>query len=204
MISIVIADDHPMFIDGVKTVLADEQDIFIAGEALNGMQVLELLNSTPADIILLDINMPVMDGLQTAEAIKQRYKNVKVIMLTQFGERGLVRKCMEMGAEGYLLKDCTKDVLISAIKTVNMGDTFYKFNNGTFINDKCKKGNQKLTQRELQVLRLMVKDMNYWEITKELRISIYAVRTYRDRLLTKTGTSTIAGLVQWANDNAVL
>ena len=204
MINIVIADDHPMFIDGVKTVLADVPDIHIAGEALNGLQVLELLNTTPADIVLLDINMPVMDGLQTAEAIKQRYKNVKIIMLTQFGERGLVRKCMEMGAEGYLLKDCTKDVLISAIRTVNKRDTFYKFNNGSIINEKCKKENQKLTTRELQVLRLMVKDMNYWEITKELRISIYAVRTYRDRLLTKTGTSTIAGLVQWANDNEVL
>jgi DNA-binding NarL/FixJ family response regulator len=193
-----------MFIDGVKTVLADVPDIQITGEALNGKQVLELLKTIPADIVLLDINMPELDGIETARFIKKSYNQVKIIMLTQFGERGFVRKCIEIGVEGYLLKDCSKEELISAIRTVKMGNTLYKFNNSSVNNDKCKKDIQKLTQRELQVIRLMVRDMTYWEITKELRISIYAVRTYRDRLLTKTGTSTIAGLVQWANDNEVL
>ena len=133
MINLIIADDHPIFIDGLKTVLADVPDINITGEAQNGKQVIELLEYKQADVVLLDIRMPEMDGIETAKEIKKRYPHVKIIILTQFGEKCLVKNFMELGVDGYLLKDCSQQDLINAIKTVLLHQAYMLLNHGLII-----------------------------------------------------------------------
>jgi DNA-binding NarL/FixJ family response regulator len=206
MINIIIADDHPMFIDGVRTVLADVPDIRIAGEALNGLQALELLNTTHADIVLLDINMPVMDGLQTAESIKQRYKNIKIIMLTQYDEKGFIKRCKALGVEGYLLKDCEKQILVNAIHLVYCGGTLYgtknSNNNGYAVPNLNNK--ELITEKEKQLLMLITEEKCNEEIARKLCISANTIKKRRDRLLAKAGVKNTAGLIYWAMKNNLL
>ncbi len=202
MINIVIADDHPIFIDGIKTALKDEQEISIIGEALNGKQVLELLKYKKADIILLDINMPEMDGLETAEAIKRRFPKVKVIMLTQYNEKRLVKKCLDLGVESYLLKDCGKPELIKAIRSIASGGIWFQANgrkNG--YGDYLRNDLPALTKNELLVLKMMASEFCNSEIAKEMNISINTVRSYKERLKQKSGSRTSVGLIKWAVEN---
>ncbi len=103
MINLIIADDHQIFIDRVKTVLADVPDINIIGEALNGEHLLDLLKTKQADVVLLDINMPIMDGLEAASIIKEKHNKTKTIILSQYNDKGLVKKAKEYGCSGYLL-----------------------------------------------------------------------------------------------------
>jgi DNA-binding NarL/FixJ family response regulator len=206
MIKIFIVDDHPMFIDGVKTVLLDVPDIQIAGEALNGKDALELLNTIHADIVLLDINMPVMDGLQTAELIKQTFKNVKVIMLTQYDEKRFSQKCFEMGVKGYLLKDCEKHDLVNAIKIVFNGGIQYctkqGHNNGYAVPNLNNK--ERITEKEKQLLMLIAEEKCNDEIARKLDISSNTIKKRRDRLMAKAGVKNTAGLIYWAMKNNLL
>ncbi|MBN2172940.1 MAG: response regulator transcription factor [Bacteroidales bacterium] len=204
MIRLIIADDHPIFIDGLKTVLMFEPDIKIIGEAQNGKQVLELLERCIADIALLDIRMPVLDGIETAKIVKSKYKKIKIIILTQFGDRGFIRKCNEIGVDGYLLKDCSKDELVDAIKIVYNEGTYYKIKGSIATNSKEKFEAKLLSKRENQVLHLLLKDKNCEEIGAELGLKTNTIRTYRERLMSKAGVKTIASLIHWAGSNDLL
>jgi DNA-binding NarL/FixJ family response regulator len=202
MINLIIADDHPIFIDGLKTVLADVSDIQIAGEALNGKQVLELLKTVAADIVLLDIKMPELDGIETARLIKKKYINLKMIMLTQFGEKRFITKCLEIGVQGYLLKDSGKDELTKALKTVYEGGSWFKFNSPS-LNDlySAESNLPKLTANELKVLKLIVNERCNNDIAQLLNIEVNTVKSYKERPKEKTGSTTIIGLVRWAVEN---
>ncbi|MEZ5198507.1 MAG: response regulator transcription factor [Bacteroidales bacterium] len=208
MINLIITDDHPIFIDGLKTVLSNVTGIAIVGEALNGKQLLELLEDSLADIVLLDINMPEMDGLETAQIVKQQYSYVKIIMLTQFGEKRFIKKCMEMGVEGYLLKDCEKQELIKAIIAVYMGGIFYNANcqpeSGFFAPVVDDHNPFHISEKEKQVLKLIAEEKCNTEIAKKMSISINTVKTYRERLMLKSGTKNTAGLMYWAVKNKLL
>jgi DNA-binding NarL/FixJ family response regulator len=199
MINIIIADDHPIFIDGLKTVLTDVPDIIITGEAQNGKQVLELVETKPADIILLDINMPKMDGIDTAKAIKNNSSHIKIIMLTQFGEKRFLRKCMEIGVEGYLLKDCGKEELINTIRKVfDGGFQFTSKNSNNSGLYSFQNSNNHISEKEKQVLKLIAEEKCNPDIAKVMTISVNTVKTYRERLMIKSGTKTTAGLILWA------
>ncbi len=201
MINLIIADDHPIFIDGLKTVLADVPDINITGEAQNGKQVIELLEYKQADVVLLDIRMPEMDGIETAKEIKKRYPHVKIIILTQFGEKCLVKNFMELGVDGYLLKDCSQQDLINAIKTVNNGGTWFEIHNKINITTLDK---PKISKREKEVLKLIAREKCSKEIATELKLSVNSVHTYRERLLAKAGVKNTAGLIYWATKNNLI
>ena len=200
MINLIIADDHQIFIDGIKTVLVDEPDINVAGEALNGKQVLNLLKIKPVDVVLLDIEMPEMDGLETAEIIQKQYPDVKTIILTNYNNKGFVNKAQKYGCTGFIVKDTSKKELVNAIEVASRGGTYYdpkivkktKFDNYKAI---------KLSTREKQILKYIINEKTNNEISKEMKISKNTVRTYKERLLNKTGNTTIAGLVKWAVKN---
>lgn len=198
MIKIIIVDDHQLMIDGIQTTLNDEPDIHIIGTALNGKLLLELLGNQKPDIILLDIMMPELDGFETLKIINKNFPITKVIMLSQFGERGMIKRSIEFGASGYLLKDCGKHVLINAIKTVSGGGTWYE------IHDKFNFQNidiPKLSDREKEVLQLIFMEYNKKEIAKKLNISNSTVNTYHARLMQKAGVKNDIGLYKWATEN---
>jgi DNA-binding NarL/FixJ family response regulator len=200
MINIIIADDHKIFIEGIRTTLSDVDDIYIAGQALNGAELLVRLENIEADVVLLDINMPGIDGLQAAEAIKKNFKDVKIIMLTQYDEKRFMKKCREIGVEGYLLKTCDKNELVNTIINVHNGGSFYTGVNGKttgypvpdLLN--C----VRITGKEEEVLQLIADEKCNDEIAKELNIEKTTVKTHKRRMLWKTGAKTITGLVVWA------
>lgn len=201
MIKIIIVDDHPLMIDGIKTALSDVQDIIIIGEALNGKQLLVLLENKNPDIILLDIKMPELDGIEVLKIVKKEFENIKIIMLSQFGDRGFIKRCIELEASGYLLKDCGKHDLINAIKTIYDGGTWFE------IHDKFKIQNiekPKLSDREKEVLQLIFMEYDKKEIAKKLNISNSTVNTYHARLLQKAGVQNDIGLYKWAIENKII
>ncbi len=205
MINIIIADDHQMFIDGVKALLAGEQDMRVTGEALNGKQVLALLEKEQADVILLDVNMPEMDGIETTRHIRQRWPDVKILMLTMYNNQEFIFGLMNAGASGYILKNTGRAELLEAIHAVTKGKTFYsKEVTETILQNFTKKpGEQKveaaqLTEREKDVLKLIAQEYNTQEIAAKLYISPNTVETHRKNLLSKLHAKNIAGLVRFA------
>jgi DNA-binding NarL/FixJ family response regulator len=128
MINLVIADDHPIILDGIKSLLKSETDINLIGAANNGQELLEIVEKKTPDIVLLDISMGDISGLEVAKIIKEKQKKVKVLFFTQFHDRMLITKSIEVGAKGYVIKNVSKQELIDAIHLVNKGelDFFYK------------------------------------------------------------------------------
>ncbi|MEZ5198672.1 MAG: response regulator transcription factor [Bacteroidales bacterium] len=204
MIKVIIVDDHPLMLDGIRTALSDSSEIKIIGEALNGKDLIKLLDIHIPHIILLDIMMPELDGIDTLKIVKKKFSDVRVIILTQFRERRFIKNCIALGAEGFLIKDCGGPILKEAIITVYKGGTY--FNSNTFrrnqLHEHLKPDN--LSKREYEILTLIAGDKQCKEIANILNLSINTVRTYRNRLLNKSGNNTLAGLVQWANDNNLI
>ena len=211
MIRIIIADDHLMFIDGIKALLGNEREIYIVGHALNGAEVLSLLEREKADIILMDVNMPVMDGIETTIEVRQKYPDVKIIMLTMHNNREFIYGLIHAGASGYILKNTGKEELMDAIRNVHKGKTFYSEDVKETImqNISQKPAKQKieaahLTDREKEVLKLIAMEYNTHEIAEKLFISTNTVETHRKNLLSKLNAKNIAGLVKFALQTGII
>jgi DNA-binding NarL/FixJ family response regulator len=205
MIQIIIADDHQMFIDGLKSLLSGEQDIEVVGEALNGLETLKLLETTHADLVLLDINMPEMDGIETTKQMQLKFPSVKILMLTMHNNTEFIFSLMNAGASGYILKNTGRIELIEAIHSVYAGKTFYsKEVSDTILQNISKKETDKkldevhLTDREKDVLKLIAQEYSTQEIATTLFISVNTVETHRKNLLGKLQAKNIAGLVKFA------
>jgi DNA-binding NarL/FixJ family response regulator len=205
MIRILIVDDHQMFIDGVKALLVNEKEIKVLGEALNGEAVLKLLEQVDVDIVLLDVNMPEMDGIEATKLIRQRYPSVKILMLTMYNNTEFIFGLMNAGASGYILKNTGKSELLDAIRSVHQGKTFYsKEVSDSILQNLPKNPNEKkleevhLTGREKDVLKLIAQEFSTQEIAAQLFISVNTVETHRKNLLSKLNAKNIAGLVKFA------
>ncbi len=209
MINIIIADDHQMFIDGIKSLLKTNKNMSIVGEANNGVQLLEVLAQTPADIILMDVNMPEMDGIEATKQVCQKYPNIKVLMLTMFNTRDYIEKLLRAGAHGYILKNTGKEELHEAIETLIRGESYFSKE----VTERIMEGLQKkkaaesnpmmveLTEREKDVLKLIAQELTTQEIADKLYISFHTVETHRKNLISKLGVRNIAGLVKYAMMN---
>lgn len=211
MINILIADDHQLLIDGIKATLAGIEDFKIVAEAYNGYQVIEKLDSgLPVDIIFMDINMPKLDGLSCTKMVHKKYPEVRIIALSQYDEKRLVKQMVKNGASGYLLKDTGKDDLEKAIRTVYGGESY--FSGGLslrLINQELKMEDTKslfpkLTEKEIGILRLIGKELSSQEIADKLFISFHTVESHRANLISKAGVRNTAGLIRWATENDYL
>ena len=211
MTRILIADDHQMFIDGVKSLLSSNKRFSVIGEAHNGEEVINILSKEKVDIVLLDMNMPVMDGMQTLKIIREKYPLMKVIMLTMFSTRDYIERLLKAGANGYILKNTGKDELTLGIDTVMRGESFFSKEVTERIMEglqgkktsSAKTGIVELTEREKQVLALIVKEMTTQEIADKLFISTNTVETHRKNLISKLNVRNIAGLVKYALQNGL-
>jgi DNA-binding NarL/FixJ family response regulator len=211
-IKVLITDDHALFRQGVKAALAHRSDIDLMGEAENGMQLLNLLKFLKPDVILLDIQMPIMDGIATLPEIKQMHPDIKVIMLTMHNEVTLINKLMAIGANSYLTKDSDSDTIYQAIKTCYENEFFFnEFTNRAMLSGLR---NQQtvmpveedidLSEKEIQVLKLMCEEKSTKEIAEIVDISPRTVEAIRDRLKMKTGSKTTAGLILYAVKNGII
>jgi len=201
---IIIADDHQMFIDGIQAVLAGAEGIEVVGEAHNGHAVLKLLETQPTDIVLMDINMPDMDGMAATEYIFEHYKDVKVLMLTMYKKKEFITQMLEKGASGYILKNTGKEELIRAIRKVGTGATYYGEEVTAAIMESLREPAKKkqaeipLTKRETEVLKLIAQGHTNQEMADKLFISLYTVETHRKNLVGKLDIRNTAKLVQYA------
>lgn len=207
VIKVAIADDHTMFRSGVKTALSAQKDIHMVAEAENGMQLLNLLKHIQPDVVLLDIQMPIMDGLTTLPEIKKLYPNVKVIMLSMHNDHSMISRMMEIGANSYLTKESGAEKIYEAIKQVYEHEFFFNdLTNKALLSglrnkthtDSHKPAEVHLNEKEITILRLMCEEKSTKEIADIVDLSPRTVEAIRDKLKTKTGTKSMAGLVMYA------
>ena len=206
VIKVAIADDHTLFRTGVKTSLSIRKDIQMVAEAENGMQLLNLLKHIKPDVVLLDIQMPIMDGLSTLPEIKKLYPEVKVIMLSMHNDHSMITKMMEIGANSYLTKESDSETIYQAIKTCHEDDFFFNdLTNKALLNGLRNKrapepepAEVQLSEKEITILRLMCEEKSTKEIADIVDLSPRTVEAIRDKLKSKTGAKSMAGLVMYA------
>lgn len=177
---VVIADDHRIVRDGIRWMLSEDASIEIAGEAESGEALLELLSDTPVDIVLLDVRMPGMSGLEALERIRPEFPQVRVIVLSMHDQPAYVRRAIELGASGYLLKNTGRDELVRALETVSDGGTYLQGDVvAPLITDVAANTSAlRLSPREREVLQLVAHGLENKQIAVELNISEATVKTY--------------------------
>jgi DNA-binding NarL/FixJ family response regulator len=206
-IKVFLVDDHKLFRNGLSLLLEGEKDIVVTGEAENGKQFCEATLKEIPDVVLMDIEMPEMDGFETTKLTCGKYPDIKIIALTMFGEEQYYLKMIEAGAKGFLLKDSDIEEVIKAIKTVYEGGTYFSqeilYNMVKNINEVRKEAGPpvQLSKREQEILELICKGYSNTEIASELNISKRTVEKHRSNILIKTQTYNTASLVMFAVEN---
>ena len=213
-IKVIIADDHVLYRAGVKTALSTKKDIKIIAEADNGMHLINLIKNIPVDVILLDIQMPVMDGIATLPEIKKISPHTKVIMLTFVEDQSMITKLMELGANSYLTKTSDSEIIYQAIRTCY--DQEYYFNSLTnkalltnlkqrhVVPTQMASQEVQLSDKETTILRLMCEEKSTKEIADMVDLSPRTVEAIRDKLKVKTGSKTTAGLIMYAVKHKII
>jgi len=213
VIKVAIADDHKIFRDGIKMALSGKKFLRIVWEAEDGKDLMHKMRLKLPDVLLMDIRMPEMDGVNAISLLRKEYENVKVIVLTMYDDQEMITKMMEMGANAYLTKTTDPEEIYNAILTC-MNDDFY-FNdlvNKAVLRRLQQKRPAKtffpnavnFSEKELKILRLIADDKTTEEISKEVYLSPRTIETIRQNMKTKVGAKTIAGLVMYAMRNKLL
>lgn len=209
-VKILMVDDHQMFIDGIKALLRKEDRYKITAEALNAKTALKLLDKEPFNIVITDISMPEMNGIELAKIIKEKYPQVKVLVLTMFNNQEVAEQVMISEAEGYILKNTGKKELVNALETISNNGTYYSREVLTHLMQKVKKEKEiekaciYLTERELEVLKLICNEYSSDQIAEILFISRRTVDTHRIHIYEKTGCKTIVSLIKFAIKNELV
>lgn len=203
-LKIIIADDHQIVIDGLKSLLVQQSHIKVVGEAANGKEALDLIENTEVDIAVLDISMPEMNGVEAAKIIKKQYPEIKILILTMHDGSEFIHELIEIGANGYILKNRGTEEFVEALEMIANGEEYIK---GQVLNTllkavrKPKSKTVQFTRREKDVLRLIVDEHTTSEISAKLNIANSTVETHRRNLIEKTGVKSSLGLVRYAIEN---
>ncbi|HBG71015.1 MAG: hypothetical protein A2W93_03065 [Bacteroidetes bacterium GWF2_43_63] len=208
IIRLIIADDHEIFRKGLRIILNELDEVKVIAEAQNGNEVFEILKHQKADLILMDIRMPVMDGIEATRKMTEKYPEIKVIALTMFEEISYFNQMIEAGAQGFLLKKTNKDELQRAINQVIEGENYFSEEFISNVNRTQRPASRiagiELTDREQEVLELICKGMSNAEISKFLGVSARTVDGHRAHLLEKTGAKNSPHLVMFAIKNGLI
>ncbi|NBA89043.1 response regulator [Emticicia sp. CRIBPO] len=207
-VKVLIADDHQMFNDGMKMMLSPEPSIEVVGQVFSGKDVMDAIHRLNPKVILLDINMPHMNGLDAAAQIVKDYKEVKVIMLTMYNDKKFIEDCQKMGVHGYVLKNSGIDEVMEAIVQVVEGKKYYdpKLTKPTLENrhgDDFFMKQFQLTKREIEIIGLVGKSMTNEEIAEKLFLSIATVKTHRNNINLKLSINKPADLVKFAIEHGL-
>ncbi len=208
---ILLCDDHQLIIDGLKNILQDQPTITFAGEANDGAQALKILDVLAVDLVLMDIDMPGMNGLEATIQIKKTHPQTKVMILTMHDEPSLVRKIKDIGANGYMLKNADQEELLKAIDEVLSGKLHFppEILNGAkpareesfSLRPSDALLISQLTEREIEILKQIAEGLSNKEIGDKLFISHRTVDTHRTNLMKKLDVHNIAGLIRFAIRN---
>ncbi len=206
IVSIIIADDHVIFRKGLRTVLNEIPFVKVIAEASDGNSLLKLMKKEEADIIFMDIRMPVMDGVEATKKVLEKHPDTSVICLTMHEEIGYFNKMIEAGAQGFLLKKTNKDQLEKAIKTVYEGGNYFdeEFVINPIYKNPVHTIQINLSDREKEVLELICKGFSNAEIGKKLNLSQRTIDGHKGRLFEKTGAKNAPNLVMFAVKNGLV
>lgn len=207
-IQLLVADDHAILRDGIVSLLGTEKNFKVVCIASGGYQVLDLIEKNHIDICLLDINMPGLDGIETAKLIRQRKPEIKIIMLTTYNDREIISELVHIGVAGYLLKNSDKEELVEAINKVMKGRHYFSEDvEKIILQGLTEKKNTEvipLTERELEVVQLLAKEYTNDRIADELHISYRTVETHRKNIMQKTKSGNLAGLIKYAYSKGLI
>ena len=213
MIKVAIADDHKIFRDGIKMALSGKEYLKIIWEAEDGKDLIHKMKIKLPDVLLMDIRMPEMGGINAISLLRKEYEEVRIIVLTMYDDQEMISKMMEMGANAYLTKTTDPDEIYNAILTC-MNDDFYfndLLNKAVLMKLQQKKTTRqfypnpvKFNEKEISILKLIAQDKTTEEISREVFLSPRTIETIRQNMKTKVGAKTIAGLVMYGMRNKLI
>lgn len=211
-VKIALADDHKIVRDGIKTMLESQPEIEVVAEASNGNEIIERVDDNLIDIVIMDINMPEKDGIEATKKLKNKHPDVKVLALTMSNDDLHIRQMIQAGASGYIMKSAGRKELKDAIEAIMEGKHYFSDEATHSIMMDLVKGKGKstspdvvhITDRELEILELIVQEFTNQEIAEKLFISSRTVDAHRRNLLQKTGSRNTAGLVKYAFQHNII
>lgn len=205
---LIIADDHPLLVNGLIAVLEEIENVQVLAPASNGRQLVEQLRKTPADIALVDLNMPQLDGIATLKILSKEFPSLKVIVFTNYHQPNLISEIKSLGAKGYLIKTSNSITVKEAIATVAAGKTFFTDEmpipeaSAQFVDDFVKK--YQVTRREVEILRLIARGLTTKKISEELFVSEFTINAHRRNLCRKLNIYTPVGLLNFAREHGIV
>jgi len=213
---ILIVDDHQIVRDGILRILTDEADIELIGSVSSGKEALDFIKCKTPDIVIADLSMPNMSGIELTERITKLFPNVKVLILSMFNNEEYIVSAIQAGAKGYLPKqDSTTEILLEAIRTIANGDEFYSpsiskivmksfVNNikNSSISDVAKK--HQLTSREKEILKLYVEGYTNNEIAEKLNLSVFTIKTHKNNIMQKYNFKSTVEMIKFALRNNIV
>jgi two-component system nitrate/nitrite response regulator NarL len=208
-IRVLLVDDHPLVIDGIQARLENEGTIEVVGRGGNGQEAITLCKALQPDVVLMDISMPIMNGLEATRILSRDAPEIRVLILSMHDNREYMVQLIQAGAKGYILKDVSAAEMVKAVETVYHGGTYFSASaSQTLFSHFEQSGNETtespLTQRELTVLTLLAEGHNNKEIARVLGISVRTVETHRQNIKAKLDIHTAAGLTRYAIEHALV
>ena len=203
---IFIVDDHQMVIDGLRLMIEAFSGFEIVGESNHPQQVAEILQQTPVDILLTDVSMPGLSGIELTRIIKKQFPHIKVLALSMFGDSQVVAEMVDAGVSGYILKNTGKQELLEALTLLAAGKNYFGYDITVQLSRAYRQNHEeaRLTDRELEIVRMIGQDMNNKQIAAQLFISERTVETHRKNILRKTNTQTVVGLLKYAYERKII
>lgn len=211
MIRVLVVDDHAILRDGIRSLLESQEDILVVGEAENGMEAIAFVKTSPPDIVLMDISMPQMNGLEATRFIRDHFPQVKVLVLTQHDNHEYIATALQAGAAGYVLKRSGRREMLNALRQVHEQGAFltgritqellqdYSHDGGNHRSEE-----NRLTERERQVLQMIVDGKSNKEIAVDLGISPKTVSVHRTNVMAKLDVQTTVELIRFVSSNPLV
>jgi len=203
-INVLLVDDHTIIRAGLALLLTEEQDIAVIAEAGSGQEALDKIKQSVPDVVVMDLTLPDMGGVQVTRRILAEHPQIKVLMLTMFLDDNCVLESLDAGAKGYLVKDCAAEELVAAIRTIHQGRAYFCVGAQEIMMKKClpesagRNGNSVLTKRETEVLKLTAQGLSTKEIAFDLGVSVKMIEVHRMNVRRKLGLNSIAQLATYA------
>lgn len=206
MTNLFIVDDHQLVVEGLRSLLENESNYNIVGSCNRPLEVEGMLEKCTVDILLTDINMPEMTGVELTRMVRKKFPLIKVLALSMFGDRQIIKEMIDAGISGYILKNTGKAELMEALEKIAKGHSFFceevtKEMMKAFNNDDSE---VHLTNREVEIIRLIEKELSNRKIADLLFISERTVETHRKNIFRKSGTQSIVGLLKFAYDRKLI
>ncbi|WP_188753922.1 response regulator [Parapedobacter defluvii] len=207
MVSIFIVDDHPVVVEGLKSVIEKLEGLHICGIAYNAVAAINTLKTVRPDVLLLDINLPDISGVDLCKKIRKEFPDIKIVGISTFSERSYISRMIENGAMGYLVKSASAEEIADAIATVMQGKLYMSLNIEYLLRPSSVVNSEmlpNLTKREKEVLQYIAEGLTNNQIADKIFVSTSTVDTHRKNMITKLGVSNTASLIRFAVEHGLI